>query len=75
LAQPPPFAVESIHYLSPALRRFGCRRIHVMLQRYRIGMNLNENMRVYCEKLQVRLCCGRRCALGASWPMAMTELV
>ena len=46
-------------------RRFGYRRIHVMLQRQGIAMNLKKLRRLYGEeKLRVRRRSGRKRALG-----------
>ena len=46
-------------------RRFGYRRIHVMLQRHGIEMNLKKLRRLYGEeRLQVRKRGGRKRALG-----------
>ena len=46
-------------------QRFDYRRIHVLLERQRIVMNLKKLRRLYCiEKLQVRRRGGRKRALG-----------
>ena len=51
-------------------RRFGYRRIHVMLQRQGIVMNQKKLRRLYREeKLQVRRRGGRKRALGTRRPM------
>lgn len=51
-------------------RRFGYRRIHVMLERQGIVMNLKKLRRLYREeKLQVRRRGGRKRALGTRRPM------
>ena len=51
-------------------RRFGYRRIHVMLQRQGIEMNIKKLRRLYGEeRLQVRKRGGRKRALGARRPM------
>jgi putative transposase len=51
-------------------RRFGYRRIHVMLYRQGIVMNLKKLRRIYREeKLQVRRRGGRKRALGTPRPM------
>lgn len=53
-------------------RRFGCRRIHVMLKRQGIVMNLKKLRRIYREeKLQVRRRGGRKRALGTRRPMIL----
>jgi putative transposase len=55
-------------------RRFGYRRIHVMLQRQGIEMNLKKLRRLYGEeKLQVRKRGGRKRALGTRRPMLVPE--
>ncbi len=55
-------------------RRFGYRRIHVMLQRQGIAMNLKKLRRLYQEeKLQVRKRSGRKRALGTRRPMLVPE--
>lgn len=53
-------------------RRFGYRRIHVMLQRQGIEMNLKKLKRLYRdEKLQVRKRGGRMRALGTRRPIGV----
>lgn len=55
-------------------RRFGYRRIHVMLERQGIVMNLKKLRRLYREeKLQVRRRGGRKRALGTRRPMLVPE--
>ncbi|ABV92153.1 integrase (plasmid) [Dinoroseobacter shibae DFL 12 = DSM 16493] len=55
-------------------RRFGYRRIHVMLERQGIMMNLKKLRRLYREeKLQVRRRGGRKRALGTRWPMLVPD--
>nr|WP_237708141.1 IS3 family transposase [Oceanicola sp. S124] len=55
-------------------RRFGYRRIHVMLDRQGIVMNLKKLRRLYREeKLQVRRRGGRKRALGTRRPMLVPE--
>ena len=55
-------------------RRFGYRRIHVMLQRQGIEMNLKKLRRLYGEeKLQVRKRGGRKRALGTRRPMLVPD--
>ena len=52
------------------MRRLGCRRIHVMLKRRGIVMNLKKLRRLYREeKLQLRHRGGRKLALGTRRPM------
>ena len=55
-------------------RRFGYRRIHVMLERQGIVMNLKKLRRLYREeKLQVRRRGGRKRALGTRRPMLLPD--
>lgn len=55
-------------------RRFGYRRIHVMLERQGITMNLKKLRRLYREeKLQVRRRGGRKRALGTRRPMLVPD--
>ena len=56
---------EAIKHISKERRRFGYRRISVMLQREGIHMNHKKLRRIYAEKkLQVRRRGGRKRALG-----------
>ena len=55
-------------------RRFGYRRIHVMLQRQGLEMNIKKLRRLYGEeKLQVRKRGGRKRALGTRRPMLVPD--
>jgi len=55
-------------------RRFGYRRIHVMLERQGIVMNLKKLRRLYREeKLQVRRRGGRKRALGTRRPLLVPD--
>ena len=55
-------------------RRFGYRRIHIMLERQGIVMNLKKIRRLYREeKLQVRRRGGRKRALGTRRPMLLPD--
>jgi putative transposase len=55
-------------------RRFGYRRIHVMLERQGIAMNLKKLRRLYREEgLQVRRRGGRKRALGTRRPMVVPD--
>ena len=55
-------------------RRFGYRRIHVMLARQGIVMNIKKLRRLYAEeKLQVRKRGGRKRALGTRRPMLVPD--
>lgn len=57
-------------------RRFGYRRIHVMLERQGIAMNLKKLRRLYREeRLQVRRRGGRKRALGTRRPMLVPDAV
>ena len=56
---------EAMKAVAAERRRFGYRRIHVMLQRQGIEMNLKKLRRLYSEeRLQVRKRGGRKRALG-----------
>ncbi len=55
-------------------RRFGYRRIHIMLDRQGIVMNQKKLRRLYREeKLQVRRRGGRKRALGTRRPMLVPD--
>ena len=57
-------------------RRFGYRRIHIMLQRQGIVMNQKKLRRLYTEeKLQVRKRGGRKRALGTRHPMVLPNRI
>jgi len=61
---------EAIKRVAKERRRFGYRRINVMLQREGIHMNHKKLRRIYAEeKLQVRRRGGRKRALGTRRPM------
>ena len=63
---------EKIRSVASERRRFGYRRIHVMLQRQGIEMNQKKLRRLYREeKLQVRRRGGRKRALGTRRPMEL----
>ena len=65
---------EAMKALASERRRFGYRRIHVMLQRQGIAMNLKKLRRLYAEeKLQVRRRGGRKRALGTRRPMIVPD--
>ena len=58
---------EAMKAVAVQRRRFGYRRIHVMLQRQGIEMNIKKLRRLYGEeKLQVRKRGGRKRALGTT---------
>ena len=61
---------EAMKQVASMRRRFGYRRIHVMLERQGIILNLKKLRRLYREeKLQVRKRGGRKRALGTRRPM------
>lgn len=63
---------EAIRHVAAKRRRFGYRRIHVMLERQGILMNQKKLRRLYREeKLQVRKRGGRKRALGTRRPMLL----
>ena len=63
---------EAMKKVASERRRFGYRRIHVMLQREGIVMNQKKLRRLYREeKLQVRKRGGRKRALGTRKPMLL----
>ena len=60
--------------LASERRRFGDRRIHLMLERQGIVMNQKKLRRLYREeKLQVRRRGGRKRALGTRRPMSIPD--
>jgi putative transposase len=63
---------EAMKKVASERRRFGYRRIHVMLHRQGIVMNLKKLRRLYREeKLTVRKRGGRKRALGTRRPLAL----
>lgn len=63
---------EAMKKVAAERRRFGYRRIHVMLERQGITMNQKKLRRLYREeKLQVRKRGGRKRALGTRRPMVL----
>jgi putative transposase len=65
---------DAIKRVARERRRFGYRRINVMLQREGIHMNHKKLRRIYVEeKLQVRRRGGRKRALGTRRPMEMPD--
>jgi putative transposase len=65
---------EAMKKVAAERRRFGYRRIHIMLQRQGIAMNIKKLRRLYREeKLQVRKRGGRKRALGTRRPMIVPE--
>jgi putative transposase len=67
---------EAMKAVAAERRRFGYRRIQVMLQRQGIHMNHKKLRRLYREeKLQVRRRGGRKRALGTRRPMLLPSTV
>jgi len=67
---------EAMKAVAAERRRFGYRRIHVMLDRQGIVMNQKKLRRLYREeKLQVRRRGGRKRALGTRRPMLVPDRV
>src|SRR5690606_37231410 len=65
---------EAMKAVAAERRRFGYRRIHVMLDRQGIVMNQKKLRRLYREeKLQVRRRGGRKRALGTRRPMLVPD--
>jgi putative transposase len=65
---------EAMKAVAAERRRFGYRRIHIMLDRQGIVMNQKKLRRLYREeKLQVRRRGGRKRALGTRRPMLVPE--
>lgn len=65
---------EAMKAVASERRRFGYRRIHVMLLRQGIEMNLKKLRRLYGEeRLQVRKRGGRKRALGTRRPMIVPD--
>ncbi len=64
----------AIRRIASERRRFGYRRIHVMLRREGFEANLKKIRRIYAEeRLQVRRRGGRKRALGTRKPMVMPD--
>lgn len=65
---------EAMKAVAAQRRRFGYRRIHVMLQRQGIAINIKKLRRLYAEeKLQVRKRGGRKRALGTRRPIIVPD--
>lgn len=65
---------DAIKRVSKERRRFGYRRIHVMVRREGFEVNHKKLRRIYREeKLQVRLRGGRKRALGTRRPMMVLD--
>lgn len=67
---------EAMRQVAGERRRFGYRRIHIMLERQGIVMNQKKLRRLYREeKLQVRKRGGRKRALGTRRPMLLPSTI
>ena len=65
---------EKIRSIAAERRRFGYRRVHILLQRDGICINHKKLRRLYAEeKLQVKCRGGRKRALGTRRPMAVPD--
>ena len=65
---------QAIRRVARDRRRFGYRRINIMLQREGIHVNHKKLRRIYAEeKLQVRRRAGRKRAIGTRRPMQMPD--
>ena len=77
LCQPPGRrrrVTEKIRNITAERRRFGYRRVHILLQRDGIYINHKKLRRLYAEeKLQVKRRGGRKQALGTRRPMAVPD--
>ena len=63
-----------IREIAAERRRFGYRRVHVMLERQGVRMNLKKLRRLYAEeKLQVKRRGGRKRALGTRRPLEVPD--
>ncbi|KZM43499.1 integrase, partial [Labrenzia sp. OB1] len=67
---------EAMKKVADERRRFGYRRIHLMLERQGFALNQKKLRRLYAEeKLQVRKRGGRKRALGTRRPMVLPDRV
>jgi len=65
---------DAIKRVSRERRRFGCRRIHVMIAREGFEVNYKKVRRIYTEeKLQVRRRGGGKHALGTRKPLVLPD--
>lgn len=65
---------KRLRELAQARRRFGYRRLHVLLRREGVEVNRKRVQRIYVEeKLHVRRRGGRKRALGSRAPMAVPD--
>lgn len=66
---------ERLRAVAQERRRFGYRRLHVLLRREGMAVNRKRVQRIYVEeKLQVRRRGGRKRALGTRAPMAVPDV-
>ena len=66
--------LERLRMLAAERRRFGYRRLHILLRREGFGLNHKKLFRLYRqEKLGVRKRGGRKRALGTRLPLALPE--
>jgi hypothetical protein len=66
--------VSSVHRLAAERRRFGCRRLHLLLRREGIELNHKKLFRIYREeRLTVRRRGGRKRALSTRAPMTLPQ--
>ena len=66
---------ERLRELARERRRFGYRRLHVLLRREGVAVNRKRVQRIYVEeKLQVHRRGGRKRALGTRAPMAVPNM-
>ncbi len=65
---------DAIKRVSRERRRFGYRRVHVMMARESFEVNHKKVRRIYREKkLKVRSRSGRKRALGTRWPIVLPD--
>ena len=65
---------KRLRALAGMRRRFGYRRLHILMKREGIAMNHKKFRRIYREeRLQVRRRGGRKRALGSRAPMALPQ--
>ncbi len=65
---------DRLKELSSGRRRFGHRRLHILLKREAWAVNWNKLYRIYPEEgLTVRNRGGGKRALGTRWPMAIPQ--
>jgi putative transposase len=63
-----------LRQLAAPRRRFGYRRLHILLQREGLTLNHKKRRRIYAEeRLQVRRRGGRKRALGTRAPLTLPQ--